>query len=319
MKMCRFVLAFATVFSTALFAGAQDTFRWIDFHKGSFGTVSTPDSAADSASDSATESAADSTPDQDHRVIMWVTRSLQAEKWTAIREIGILYDAALVVTTERAAPDASPSTDTFHIWSVSLKSHLVTSLIKGVNLRWLEPIQFAPGASRELTVLYDDCTQCATTTYFTAFFYDTTQHIFSARWMRGDKTVPVWTAAVPQDVIVGQVYAVLPALDGGEYLATWSHFDFGKQKPAEDYVYRYDRDPFRGLERIQVLSGKDAEAMKDRLCNAQAQTSGLARGQDSDLCQQRLHPRAERKPVTTPPANNKGRSFPPGTKPVAKP
>ncbi|HEX8812482.1 MAG TPA: hypothetical protein VF742_10860 [Terracidiphilus sp.] len=313
--MCRFVLAFAAVFSAALFADAQDTFRWIDFHKGNLGTVPATDSATESAPVPAGESAPDSAPDQDQRVIMWVTRSLQAEKWTAIREIGILYDAALVVTTERAAPDASPSTDTFHIWSVSLKSHLVISLIKGVNLHWLEPIQFSPGAPHELTVLYDDCSQCAATTYFTAFFYDTNQHIFSARWMRGDRTVPVWTTAVPQDVIVGQVYAVLPAFDGGQYLATWSHFDFGKQKPAEDYVYRYDRDPIRGLDRFQVLTGKDAEAMKDRLCGAQPQTYGLARGQDSDLCQQRLHPHAERKPVTSPPANNKGRSNPPGTRP----
>ena len=136
---------------------AQDTFRWVDFH---------PDSSGVS---------------KDQDVIVWVTHALVGEKWTAIREIGVLYDAALVVTTERAAPDASPAEDTFQIWSVSLKSHLLTPVLKGVNLRWLEPIEFSPGAGHELTVLFDDCRECAATTYFTALYYDVTQHIFTAQ------------------------------------------------------------------------------------------------------------------------------------------
>ncbi len=257
---------------------------------------------------------------KDQDIIVWVTRALQGEKWTAIREMGVQYDAALVVTTERSAPDASPVTDTFHIWSVSLKNHLLTSVLKGVNLRWQEPIQFAPGVARELTLMYDDCRECAATTYFTALYYDVTQHTFSARWLRGEQTVPVWTTAAPQGVTETQAYAVLPgaATDGSEFLGTWSHFDFGAVKPAQDYVFRYDRDPLRGLDRMQSLSGKDAEAMKDRICGAQLQAGAMARGQDSDMCQMRLHPDAkpgsQRRVVTTPPANNQGRSFPPGTK-----
>ena len=292
--MRRWVLVFALMICAAMSASAQDSFRWVDFH---------PDTPG---------------AGKDQDVVVWVTRALAGEKWTAIREIGVLYDAALVVTTERAAPDASPATDTFHIWSVSLRSHLLTSVLKGVNLRWLEPMQFAPGAARELTVLYDDCRECAVTTYFTTLYYDVTQHTFAARWMRGAQAVPVWTTAVGQGVTETQVYAVLPGLgqDGGEFLGAWSHFDFGKQKPAEDYVYRYDRDPLRGLERMQALTGKDAEAMKDRLCGAQMQTGGLARGQDSEMCQMRVHPGVQRRVVTTPPANNQGRSFPPGGKPA---
>lgn len=274
----------------------QDAFHWVNFHT---------DSAASAGN-----------ADNDQNVVIWVTRALAGEKWTAIREIGVQYDAALVITTERTAPDASPDSDTFQIWSVSLKNHLLTSILKGVNLRWQEPMQLAPAAPHELTVLYDDCRECAATTYFTALHYDTTQHGFTARWLRGAQTIPVWTATAPPGVALTQVYAVLAEPDGGEFLGTWNHFDFGKQKPAEDYVYRYDRDPFHGLDRTQVLTGKSAEAMKDRLCAAQAGSTGqsanagLARGQDSALCQQRLHPRAERNPVTTPPANNQGRSVP---------
>ncbi|WP_157439634.1 hypothetical protein [Terracidiphilus gabretensis] len=292
--MRRWVLMFALMICAAMSTSAQESFRWVDFH---------PDGSGVS---------------KDQDIVVWVTRALQEEKWTAIREIGVLYDAALVVTVERAAPDASPATDTFQIWSVSLKSHLLTPVLKGVNLRWQEPIQFAPGVARELTVMYDDCRECAVTTYFTALYYDVTQHVFTARWLRGAQTVPVWTTVVAPGVTEAQVYAVLPGTDGGEFLGAWSHFDFGTQKPAQDYVFRYDRDPLRGLERTLSLNGKDAEAMKDKLCSAQVAAGGMARGQESEMCQLRLHPDAkpgmQRRVVTTPPANNQGRSFPPGAK-----
>ena len=63
-------LAMAGVTSSSSIAQAPDTFRWIDFHAQS---------------------------DQD--VVVWVTRALDNEKWTAIREIGVQYDAALVITS----------------------------------------------------------------------------------------------------------------------------------------------------------------------------------------------------------------------------
>ena len=283
----RFVLALVLVAASLIAAtplrAEQESFRWMDFH---------------------------SVKDQD--VIVWVTRALESEKWTSIREIGVFYDAALVVTTLRANPDASPSADTFSIWSVSLTNHLRTPLLKGVKLRWLDWMQFSEGAPRELAALYDDCSECVATTYFTAFHYDVQQRIFSARWVRGGQAVPVWNTGAPDGVALTRVYAVLAEPNGRELLGTWNHFDYGKQKPPEDFVYRYDLDPFSSLERTQLLSNKDADSMKQRLCSVQGESSGLARGQDSELCKQTIHPHAERKPVTTPPANNQGRSTPPG-------
>src|ERR1700679_1709472 len=189
MQWFRLIALFAllcTILDGVQLGAQSDTFRWVDFH---------PDGSGES---------------KDQDVILWVTRALQGEKWNAIREIGVLYDAALVVTTERGDSGASPANDAFHVWSVSLKNKMVTSILKGVNLRWQEPIQFAPGGARELTVLYDDCRECAATTYFTALYYDATQHTFAARWMRGEQTLPVWTMAVGQGVTETQVYAVLP-------------------------------------------------------------------------------------------------------------
>jgi len=250
---------------------------------------------------------------RDQDIIVWVTRALDAEKWSSIRDVGVLYDAALVVTSLRTNPQASPDADTFNLWSVSLTTHNVTALLKGVNLRWLDWLQFSGIGPAELGALYDDCTECAATTYFTALYYDRPQHIWNARWIRGGQGAPVWAGSTPEGVNLTRVYAILPGPSGRELVGAWNHFDYGKEKPAEDFVYRYDLDAVSNLERTQLLSGKEAEAMKQRLCSFQG-TGSVARGQDSALCQQTVHPRAERRPTTTPPPNNQGRSIPPGSR-----
>ena len=278
------LIAVVLLAANSLFAQqAPDTFRWVDFHSA-----------------------------REQNTIVWVTRSLDPEKWTSIREIGVEYDAALVLTTLRATPQSPATADTFSLWSVSLVNHGVTPLLKGVNLHWLDWMRFAEGAPMELGALYDSCAECAAETYFTAFHYDISQHGWAARWMRGGQAVPLWSANAPVGVALTQVYAGLAEPNGRELLGTWNHFEYGKDKDPEDFVYRYDLDPFSGLERTQLLSGKEAESMKLRLCGSQGVPPGLARGQDASLCQQLVHPRAERRPVTTPPANNHGQSAPYG-------
>jgi hypothetical protein len=278
------VLAMAS-FSRSSAAQAPDSFRWIDFH----------------AQD-----------DQD--VLVWVTRALDTQKWTAIREIGVEYDAALVITSFRTSPQASPNHDTFSIWSVSLANRAVTHIADGVNLRLTDWLLLDAGQGRELGALFDDCNDCQATTYFTALHYDLRQHTFAGRWMNGVKAVPVWTTNAPMGATQTQVFAVMADENGRETLGTWSHLDYGEGKPAEDAVYRYDIDSQNDIERSQLLSGKEAASMKDRLCHAQDVVPGLSRGQDSGLCQTSAKPRYARKPVTTPPANNHGQSKPPGAR-----
>jgi hypothetical protein len=278
------LIAFFLTFAAPLSA-QHDPFRWMDFHSA-----------------------------EDQNTIAWVTRALDAEKWTAIREIGVQYDAALVVTTLRATPQAPTHADTFALWSVSLTTRAVTPLLKGANLRLLDWMKFAEGAPQELGALYDNCHECGADTYLTALHYDFSQHTWAARWMRGEQAIPVWTAKEPVALTLTQVYAVLAEPDGRELIGTWSYFDYGQQKPPEEFVYQYDVDPFSRLERAQLLNGKNADAMKQRLCHAQDAVPGLSRGQDSDLCQQIVKSRIERKPVTTPPANNHGRSVPPAAR-----
>jgi hypothetical protein len=285
LSRCLYLLLATLLACSASISAQQDPFRWMDFH---------------------------ARKDQD--IVAWVTRSLDREKWTAIREIGVQYDAALVVTTLRPNPQSPAGADTFAVWSVSLTSHIVAPILTGVNLRWLDWMRFVPDAAPELAALYDDCNQCAATTFFTAFHYDRTYHVWTARWMRGGQAAPIWSAGAQPGVTLTQVYATLTELNGRQLVGTWSRFDYGNLKPPEDYLYQYDLDPFSGLERTQMLTGKAVEPMKQRLCGAQGGATAMARGQDSPLCQQFLKPNFERKPVTTPPANNRGQSLPPSAR-----
>jgi len=286
----RVIVCVVFLFSLAASLHAQpptDTFRWVDFHSS-----------------------------QDQSVVAWVTRSMQVEKWTAIREIGVLYDAAIIVTTNRSTPQSSPNTDTFTIWNASLTSHVIAPLLTGVNLRWFDWERFVDGDARELTALYDNCSDCAASTFFTAFHYDLAHHMWTARWLRGGQGVLVWNAVPPSasGVTWAQVYAVMGGADGRALLATWNHFEYGRQKPPSDTVFRYDVDPITGLDRTVELTKQDAQAMELRLCRGQDTVQGLERGQDSDTCNQLLGKQPQRKPVTTPPANNRGQSAPPGAR-----
>ena len=247
----------------------------------------------------------------DQNIVVWVTRALEVEKWTAIREIGVMYDAALVVTTDRKDPQATPAGDSFTIWSVSLTSHVVAPLLTGFNLRWLDQENLAAGAPSEPAILYDNCRDCAASTFFTSFHYDIPHHLFQARWLRGGQGVMVWNAVPPTatDVSWTQVYALMPGAQNRAYLCTWNHFDYGKKRQPSDTLFRYDVDPMTGMERTVELTGEDADSMKVRLCRGQDAIQGVERGQDSDLCQQLLNLRPLRKPVTTPPANNRGQSM----------
>jgi hypothetical protein len=284
-----FFLAFAIAFplSIAIPLYGQpptETFRWVDFHS-----------------------------TQDQSIVIWVTRSMQVEKWTAIREMGVLYDAALVVTSDRSSPQSSPDTDTFTIWNASLTSHVIAPLLTGVNLRWFDWERFSDDGPSELTVLYDNCRECAASTFFTAFHYDLAHHMWTARWLRGGQGVLVWNAVPPSGTGVtwSQVYAVMGGADGRALLATWNHFDYGKQKRPSDTVFRYDVDTMTGLDRTIELTGHDEQEMESRLCRGQDTVQGLERGQDSALCIQLLNEQPQRKPVTTPPANNRGQSAAP--------
>lgn len=273
-------LSACVIFSTTLRA-QEDLFRWIDFH---------------------------SQKDQD--VVTWVARALDGTPWTAIREIGVEYDAALVVTTLRASPLSSPNNDELNVWSVSLTNRKVTPILKGANLRWFGWMSFSGVAAPEPIALYDNCTECSPETYFTSFYYDYFSHAWAARWMQGGHAVPLFSANTPPGVVCTEVHAVMADSSGRGVLATWNNYDYQGAKPTDDYVYKYDVDPATGRDRVQPLTGKDADSMKARLCMGRDAVPKLSRGQNSSICKPWQIPEAERHVTTTPPANNQGKSNP---------
>jgi hypothetical protein len=274
---------------------AIDAFHWVDFHDA-----------------------------KDAPAVAWVTQSLKAEHWTAIREIGVQWDSALVITSERKTPQSTPLTDTYTVWSVSLSKRDVQPLLHGVSPRILNWTTFGGEYQQapELALVYDDCYACdAASTFFTTLYYNFKDHAWRARWMRGDQAAALWSGGTVEGVTRTQVYGLLTEPPGRDVLATWSHFDYGKAKPAEDFVFEYSVDPATALEQTQGLSGKHAEEMMVRLCKADpAQVdpalAELARGQDSAMCQELVQGKNKakpmRRPTTTPPANNRGQSSPPG-------
>lgn len=280
-----------------------DAFRWIDFRE---------------ATDAPT--------------VAWVTQTLKAEKWTAIREIGVQWDAAVVVTSDRKSPQAMPAADVYTVWNVSLAQHEAQPLVRGVNPRLLNFTSFGASGLQapEMGLVYDDCLGCdAPSTFFTTLYYNFKEHAWRARWVRGNQTAALWTGGTVDGVTRTQVYGLLTDLTGHNVLGTWSHYDYGKTKPAEDFVFQYSVDGASGLEQTQALSGKPADAMKDKLCRLNAgqsttaaadpATAVLARGQDSELCEDFLGTakgKPTRRPTTTPPANNRGRSTPGAPQPA---
>ena len=314
-------LAFVLGGSLALPAqspAGMDAFHWVNFHDA-----------------------------KDAPTVAWVTEALKAEKWTDLREIGVLWDSAIVVTLERKTPQSTPASDIYTVWSVSLAKRDAQPLFHGVSPRILNwttfggPYQQAP----ELAMVYEDCYGCdAPSSFFTTLYYNFTDHAWRARWMRGDQGAVLWNSGGVEGITRTQVYAVLSEAPGRDILATWSHFDYGSVsgagKPPEDAVFEYSVDPVSRLEQTQGLSGAHAEEMERRICKAGVEAQGsvqvdpalaqLARGQDTDLCRELLDgksggkpgtkpgskaaPRTGRKPATTPPANNQGKSTPPGMK-----
>ena len=298
--VCRVAGIFAALALAAVSALAQpasEAFHWIDFHDA-----------------------------KDAPTVAWVTQSLKAEKWTAIREIGVQWDSALVLTSLRATPQSTPPSDTYTVWSVNLSKREVQPLFHGANPRILDWTTFG-GASQivpELGLVYDDCYGCdAPSTFFTTLYYNYTDHAWRARWMRGDQAAALWSAGTVAGVVRTQIYGLLTEPPGRNVLATWSHYDYGKAKPAEDYVYEYSVDPSSGLEQTQRLSEPHAGEMEQRLCKANPggvdpALAELARGQDSTICRELVPKDAKgrpmRRPTITPPANNHGQSSPPPAK-----
>lgn len=242
-----------------------------------------------------------------------VRKALQAEHFTALRDIGVVGDAALVFTSNRARPDAVPDSDEIDVYTVSLRTLAQRKLLSAYQLHSVGWSGFVKDRRGELIATFTDCVSCDATTFLTSFYFDGKSDTWQARWMGSQKGAPLSSPHQGKDYELQQVYAVLPDREGQSGLVTWSHYDYSNSRRTEDFVYRYDVDPASNLDRVQRLAGKEASDAELHLCQADQAWTSVRSGQDLPVCQNVLRGKTvpSRHITTTPPAQNEGRSHPP--------
>jgi hypothetical protein len=217
-----------------------------------------------------------------------VTKALEQQKYTALREIAVANDAALVITTTRDNPQAQPEFDHFNVYSVSLKDGSVQPLLAASRLRLLDWERFTRDGQSELLATYDDCTNCRATTFLTAFYIDPRTSLWNARWQREKSGAPLAAQNTGAPGDEEHIYALLGGSDGRVVLGTWQHFQ-SQRSQSSDYLFEYLVDSADGQEFSRPLLGNDAKAMKFRLCQGGDQILGIAGGQNSAICPIVLH------------------------------
>jgi hypothetical protein len=225
----------------------------------------------------------------DTQTVTKVTTFLANKPYTAIREIGIVNQQALVITTLRKDPTAQPGNDTFTAYGVSLKDGSVEELLDGTSLKYIDWQKFYDYDSPELLATYDDCSQCKATTFLTAFFIDRKTRRWGARWRRELAGAPLYSSASGKSdgSTRNYVYALFINVDQRVVLDTWvSYPEQKKSSRGGEYLFEYRIDPLSDQGTSRPLTGRDILPVKQRLCRGEETVFGIAGGQDSAPCKE---------------------------------
>ena len=212
-----------------------------------------------------------------------VTTFLSDKPYTAIREIGLVGQQALVITSLRKDPTANPLDDTFTAYGVSLRDGSVEVLLDGTNLKYVDWQKFYDYDTPELVATYDDCAQCKATTFLTAFYIDRRSHRWGARWRREVAGAPLYSA----DPAKNYVYALFMGVDQKVVLDTWvSYPEQKKSSRGGEFLFEYRLDIPSDQGTSRPVTGRDVLPVKQRLCAGQSVVFGIAGGQDSAACRE---------------------------------
>src|SRR5215813_10516332 len=152
---------------------------------------------------------------QEPDTVARIAKVLQAENYSAIREIGVVTDFALVFTTEREPEWTTPEGDMWTVYSISIQTAKFQKLLSGYSVRMVTWLKFVPGHDGDLGITYLDCYECEAATLFTAFHYKPKEgwqvrwpskepdHLPGILFMSSDAGVPY------TDDDVDQVWAVM--------------------------------------------------------------------------------------------------------------
>ncbi len=228
----------------------------------------------------------------DAQTVARVAQLLSGKPYSALREIGVVGQQALVITTLRKDPIANPANDTFTAYGVSLKDGSVEELLDGANLRYIDWQKFYDYDTPELIALYDDCAQCKPTTFLTAFYIDRRTRRWGARWRREIAGAPLYSA----DTTKNYVYALFMNVDQKVVLDTWASYPEQnktggkgaalKSSRGGEYLFEYRIDIPSDQGTSRPLTLRDALPVKQRLCKGEKIVFGIAGGQDSEACRE---------------------------------
>jgi hypothetical protein len=219
----------------------------------------------------------------DAKTVDRVNYLLQGKSYTAIREIGLVKEQALVITSLRKDPITNPMNDSFTAYGVSLHDGSVEELLDGTNLKYVDWQKFYDYDTPELVATYDDCAQCKATTFLTAFYIDRKTRRWGARWRREVAGAPLYSA----DPTKNYVYALFMNVDQKVVLDTWvSYPEQKKSSRGGEFLFEYRIDVPSDQGTSRPLSGRDVLPVKQRLCAGQSVVFGILGGQDSVACRE---------------------------------
>ncbi len=212
-----------------------------------------------------------------------VVTFLANKPYTAIREIGVVNQQALVIATLRKDPVENPENDTFTAYGVSLRDGSVEDLLDGTHLKYIDWQKFYDYDTPELLATYDDCAQCKPTTFLTAFFIDRRTKRWGARWRREIAGAPLYSG----DTASYHVYALFINVNQQVVLDTWASYpEQKKSSRGGEYLFEYHIDPMSDQGTSRPLTGRDVLPVKQRLCKGEDVVFGVAGGQDSAACRE---------------------------------
>ena len=216
----------------------------------------------------------------DSQTVAKITTLLAGKPYTALREIGIVGQQALVIVALREDAVAQPENDSFTAYGVSLQDGSVAELLDGTNLKYVDWQKFYDYDSPELLATYDDCAHCKATTFLTAFYIDRKTRRWGARWRRQIAGAPIYSAGAG-----GDVYGLFINVDQRVVLDTWTSYpEQTKSSRGGEYLFEYRIDPMSDQGTSRPVTGRDALPVKQRLCKGDSVVFGIAGGQDSAAC-----------------------------------
>ena len=221
-----------------------------------------------------------------------IEKALLAEDYSAIREIGIAGDAALVFTSERIPGTPLPEADLWRVYNISLPSGETRQMLGGYQVELKDWLRFEPRGLKDLGVTYLTCWECEPTSMFTALHYDNATG-WRARWPHASSmeydtpglAFCLGGAGYPYDHDnVDQVFAVLSPAEGHAAAGSWYYALNTRTGVRTSTTVRYSVDPASGADRSETLTGRVAAAWQQRLCAAKDASHSLLSGQTGASC-----------------------------------